>query len=142
MLFLGCDHAGFADKEKLRHYLADRGVSFEDFGAFSAEPTDFPRLAKQVAKAVAKHDGRGILLCGSGVGMSIAANRFKHIRAAVCWNEEVAKRAREEDDANILVLPTRLISSEDVVPIVSAFLSTTFAHLDRYKRRLKQIDEE
>lgn len=142
MLFLGADHAGFAYKEQLRHYLADRGVSFEDFGVFSDEPADFPRLAKQVAKAVVKHDGRGILLCGSGVGMGIAANRFKHIRAAVCWNNDVAHRARDEDDANILVLPARLINSEDVVPIVSTFLSTTFSHTDRYKRRLKQIDEE
>lgn len=142
MLFLGADHAGFEYKERLRHNLAERGVSFEDFGIFSKEPADFPRLAKQVAKAVVKQNGRGILLCGSGVGMSIVANRFRHIRAAVCWNTDVARRAREEDDANILVIPARLISQEDMFEITSTFLSTTFAHLDRYKRRLKQIDEE
>jgi len=142
MLFLGSDHAGFEYKELLCHYLAERGVTFEDFGVFSPEPADFPHIAKQVSKAVVKHNGRGILLCGSGVGMGITANRFRHVRAGVCWNVEVTRRAREEDDINVLVLPTRLISEQEARDICSTFLSATFTHLDRYKRRLKQIDEE
>jgi len=142
MLFLATDHAGFELKEELAHLLADRGVTFEDFGAFSLQPSDdFPQYAKKVAHAVIKHNGKGILLCGSGQGVCIAANRFAGIRAAVAWNKEVVQKAREDDDVNILCLPARFISPTTAWEIVSTFLSTTFSHQDRYKRRIKQIDE-
>lgn len=143
MLYLGADHAGFDTKEFIAHKLASRGITFEDFGTFNPDQNDsFVAYAKQVAKAVLKKDGRGILICGTGVGMGIMANRYKGIRAGVAWNEEVARRAREEDDVNIICLPSRIISEDIAWNIVSTFLSTTFSHLDRYKRRIKQIDEK
>ena len=142
MLYLGADHAGFDLKEFIAHKLASRGITFEDFGTFNPDQNDsFTAYARQVAKAVVRKDGRGILICGTGVGMGIAANRYKGIRAGVAWNDEVVRRAREEDDINILCLPSRIISEEQAWSIVSAFLSTTFTHLDRYKRRLAQIDK-
>jgi len=141
MLFIAADHAGFELKEKICHRLADQGVTFEDFGTFSTSPADFPGYANRVAREVVKHNGRGILICGTGQGMAIAANRHKGIRAAVIWNDEVAKRAREEDDANVICLPARIISPELAWSVTSTFLGTTFTHLDRYKRRIKQIDE-
>ena len=142
MLFLAADHAGFELKEFIRHKLATRNVAFEDVGTFSPNKEDsYVPFAHKVAKGVTKTKGRGILVCGSGVGMSIAANRHSGIRAALCWNTEVAHRAREEDDANILVLPSRLIEADQAWEIISTFLSTTFSHEERYKRRIGQIDK-
>lgn len=142
MLFLGSDHAGFELKEAVRHRLTSRGVAFEDFGTFSEKSVDYPGFAKQVVKAVKKHNGKGILFCGSGEGMAIVANRYKGIRASVVWEEDVARETREDNDANILSLPARFINEEKAWDIVSAFLSTTFTHEDRHKRRIKQIDEK
>lgn len=140
MLFIAADHAGFDLKEKIRHKLAERKVAFEDFGTFSSAPDDYPGVAKQLAKAVLKHDGKGILICGSGEGMAIVANRFKGIRAAVLWNERVTVEAREDNDINVISLPARFIGFETAWEIVSAFLSTSFSYADRHKRRIKQID--
>lgn len=141
MIYIGSDHAGYEYKEELKHYFAERSVVFEDFGAFNADPSDYPGIAKRTAKAVVKSNGKGILLCGSGHGMCIAANRLHGIRAVNCFNTDSAKRARDEDDANILCLPTRLISKSEALEIVSVFLSTTFSHADRHRKRIKQIDE-
>ena len=140
MIYLGADHAGFDLKEKICHKLAERKIAFEDFGTFSREPDDYPGVAKQLSKAVLKHDGKGIMICGSGEGMAIVANRFKGIRAAVAWNARVTVEAREDNDINIISLPARFISIETAWEIVSAFLSTSFSHADRHKRRIKQID--
>lgn len=141
MIFLGADHAGYELKEFIKETLAHQGVAFEDYGTYNPKLTDsYPIYAKKVAKAVLKHRGRGILVCGSGQGMSIVANRYPGIRAALSWNNEAARRSREEDDANILCLPSRFVSLDQGWEIVSTFLSTTFSHLDRYKRRLEQID--
>ena len=141
MLFLAADHAGFELKEKIRHKLAECKIAFEDFGAFSTEPDDYPGVAKQLAKAVLKHDGKGIMICGSGEGMAIVANRFKGIRAAVVWESRVAVEAREDNDINVVSLPARFIDAATAWEIVSAFLSTSYSHAERHKRRLKQIDQ-
>ncbi|MBI4948243.1 RpiB/LacA/LacB family sugar-phosphate isomerase [Candidatus Berkelbacteria bacterium] len=141
MLYLASDHAGFEQKEYIAHELARRNIAFEDFGSYSDEPTDFPKYAKKSAQAVLRHHGRAILFCGSGVGMCVAANRYKHIRAFTGWNKDVTVRAREEDDVNILCIPSRLISNDEAWEVVSTFLSTTFLREPRYKRRLEQIDE-
>lgn len=141
MLYLASDHAGFKTKEYIHHRLSTRGIALEDFGTFSDEAVDYPGYAKQVAKAIIKHGGQGILFCGSGEGMAIVANRYKGIRAAVVWNAKVTKEAREDNDANIISIPARLISNEVAWGIVSTFLSTTFSHEDRHKRRIKQIDD-
>jgi ribose 5-phosphate isomerase B len=142
MLFLAADHAGYELKEAIRHRLTTRGVPFEDFGTFSDKSVDYPGYAKQLVKAVKKHSGKGLLFCGSGQGMAMVANRTKGIRAAVVWDEDVARETREDNDANVLSLPARFISEEKAWEIVSAFLSTSFSHEDRHKRRINQIDSE
>lgn len=140
MIFIAADHAGFDLKEKICHKLAERKVAFEDFGTFSREPDDYPGVAKQLSKAVLKHNGKGILICGSGEGMAIVANRLKGIRAAVSWNVRVTVEAREDNDINVISLPARFIGVDTAWEIVSAFLSTSFSYADRHKRRIKQID--
>lgn len=140
MLYIASDHAGYELKEYLHRQLAERGVAFEDFGTFSTKTDDYPGYAKRVAKEVVKHNGKGILLCGSGEGMAIAANRFKGVRAAVVWDPKVAKETREHNDANILALPARHLTPEQAWEIVSAFLSTSFSHEERHKRRIEQLD--
>ena len=140
MIFIAADHAGFDLKEKICHKLAERKIAFEDFGTFSREPDDYPGVAKQLSKAVLKHEGKGILICGSGEGMAIVANRLKGIRAAVLWNAQVTVEAREDNDINVISLPARFIGIDTAWEIVSAFLSTSFSYADRHKRRIKQID--
>lgn len=140
MLFLAADHAGFKLKEKIAERLRREGILFDDLGSFSAEPVDYPFLAKLLAKSVIKHHGRGILLCGSGQGMAIVANRYPGIRAAVVWNEELARETREDNDANIISLPARFIDFPEAWKIITAFLSTSFSHEERHQRRIAQID--
>jgi ribose 5-phosphate isomerase B len=140
MLFLAADHAGFSMKSEMSHRLAKRGVIFEDLGTFSDESVDYPGIARKLAKAVVKHGGKGIMICGSGEGMAIAANRHKGVRAAVVWNKEVARETREDNDANVISLPARFIDDDTAWDIISTFLSTTFSHEERHKRRIEQID--
>lgn len=143
MLYIAADHAGFKLKEYINHQLASRNIPFEDFGTFEQDKEDsYVRFANQLVKAMHKKHGWGILICGSGVGMSIAANRHRHVRAALVWANEVARRAREEDDANIICLPARLITEEAAWEAVTTFLATTFSHEDRYKRRVAQLDSD
>ncbi len=142
MLFLGADHAGFEAKEFVAHKLAADGISFEDFGSFSKEPKDdYPIYAHRVAKAVVKENGRGLLFCGSGEGMAIVANRHKGIRAVVAWQPEIASEAREDNDANVLSVPARFLTNEETWQIIRTFLSTSFSHEERHKRRIQKIDE-
>jgi len=140
MIFLAADHAGFELKERIKQYLANRRIIFEDFGTFSTKAVDYPPLAKKVAQAVAKHEGTGILCCGSGAGMAIVANRFKGIRSVVAWSTAVAAEEREDNDANVLSLPARFVSVDLALKIISTFLSTSFSHEPRHQRRLKEID--
>ncbi len=142
MIYLAADHAGFALKEDICHRLADRGVAFEDFGTFSTTAVDYPGLAMRVAKAVSQtHGGRGILLCASGEGMAMAANRRHGVRASVVWSVPVTIETREDNDANVIALPAKYLSPEKAWDIVSAFLSTTFSRAERHQRRIKQIDQ-
>lgn len=141
MLFLAADHAGFEQKEYIRHRLAKEGIIFEDFGTFSKEPIDYPGLAKKIAREVLKHKGKGILFCGSGQGMAMAANRFKGIRAAVVWSVEITRETREDNDANIISLPSRFIDNELAWHLVSTFLSTGFSYEERHIRRINQLDD-
>ncbi len=141
MLYLAADHAGFEQKEYIAHKLETDDIAFEDFGTFSKESTDYPRYAKQIAKAVQKSGGRGIVFCGSGEGMAIAANRFKGIRASVAWSPEIAHETRHDNDSNVLSIPSRFINNDQAWDIIRTFLSTSFSHEDRHKRRIKQLDE-
>jgi ribose 5-phosphate isomerase B len=139
---IGSDHAGYQLKERLVEELRALGYEPLDLGTHSPESTDYPDYAHDVASRVEHHDAsRGVLLCGSGLGMSYAANRHPGVRAAVVWSPEVAKVAREHNDANILILPARFISEADAVEILKTWLSTQFEG-GRHSRRLEKIDQE
>lgn len=142
MVFLGADHAGFAAKDKLIKYLVRQGIAHTDLGAHAYDAhDDYPDFAKTVAKKVASSQtARGILLCGSGQGVCIAANKIKGVRAALAWNEASAKACRQDDDANILCLPGRLIPYARLERIVAEWLKTPFSKLARHKRRIKKIE--
>ena len=137
---IGADHAGYALKERLVSELRRLGYEPLDLGTHSAESTDYPDYAHQVAARVEHHDAeRGVLLCGTGLGMSYAANRHPGVRAAVAWTPEVARLAREHNDANVLILPARFVSPEDGVEILRTWLATDFAG-GRHARRVAKID--
>jgi ribose 5-phosphate isomerase B len=135
---IGSDHAGFDLKEIVKAYLLLQQYEVIDKGCYSIERADYSDFGHLVAEAVvANNNTLGIIICGSGVGISITANRHAGVRAANAWNSEIAKLARQHNDANILALPARFISSEEAKQIVDVFLSASFEggrHLDRIKK--------
>lgn len=138
-LALGSDHAGFQYKEKIKAYLNQKGYQFHDFGTFSEESADYPDFAHPVASAVETgKNSLGILVCGSGNGVCMTANKHAGIRAALCWNEELATLARSHNNANVICLPARFISEEQALAIIAAFLNATFEG-GRHERRVKKI---
>lgn len=142
MIYLGTDHRGFELKETLRDFLLARGFQVTDIGTNSKEPVDYPLIAEKVARKVVEDpNNRGILLCGSGAGMGIVANKVDGILAAVAWKPEVAKAMRYEDNINVLCLPADEISAEQAKEIAQTFLGTSFGGEERYKRRVKEIEE-
>ncbi|OGE78299.1 MAG: hypothetical protein A2751_04070 [Candidatus Doudnabacteria bacterium RIFCSPHIGHO2_01_FULL_46_14] len=142
MVYLGADHRGFKHKEKLKAFLDEQGYQVTDIGTNSEKSVDYPVIAQKVAKKVSEDpNNRGILLCGSGVGVCIAANKFKGIRAGSAWTEEVARSARADDNVNVLCLAADDITVDDTKQIARAFLNTSFRGEDRYKRRIAQIEE-
>ena len=137
---IGSDHAGFAMKEHLAKTLASMGFEVEDVGTHSADSTDYADFAHPVAREVSSGAAkRGILLCGTGLGMSYAANRWPHVRAAVAWTPEVARLSREHNDANILVIPARCVSDDEGVRILEEWLKTPFEG-GRHERRIAKIE--
>jgi ribose 5-phosphate isomerase B len=139
---IGADHAGFPLKERLKAELARLGYEPLDVGAHSADSADYPDFAHEVAGRVKRGDAaRGVLLCGTGLGMSYAANRHNGVRAAVAWTPEIARLAREHNDANVLVLPARFVSEEEGVRILRTWLDTGFEG-GRHARRVAKIDQE
>lgn len=147
-IFLGADHNGFHFKEKLFSYLVKHGYDVEDVGDATLDPADdFPEFAQMAAlKLLGEDDGeaRAILLCGGGQGMAMAANRFKGIRASVVWDAFEAKMTRNDNDSNILCLPSRVLEERDDdgwQGIVETWLNTPFANAVRFKRRNAQLDE-
>jgi len=142
-IFLGADHNGFDLKERLHAYLLEQGHEVVDKGDKQHDSgDDFPSYAGQVASEVLANDGAvGLLLCGSGQGMCIAANRFKGIRAALAWDEDSAFEARDDDDTNVLCLPAKQLDFEEAREIVDTWLKTPFSGAARYKRRNRQLDE-
>ena len=136
---IACDHAGFQMKEKVREYLQAKGYEMQDMGTYSEESVDYPDFAHQVARAVTSGQAdSGILLCGSGNGISMAANKHTGIRAALCWNTEVAELARKHNNANILALPARFLKDEEAIAITDAFINTSFEG-GRHERRVQKI---
>lgn len=146
-IFLGSDHQGFHLKEKVFAYLAKHGYDVQDVGGKTLDPNDdFPEFAQAAALRIigsVDKDPRGILLCGGGQGMAIAANRFRGIRASVIWDAFEAKMTRNDNDSNILCLPARLLDNDNNAweGIIETWLSTPFADAVRYRRRNTQIDE-
>jgi ribose 5-phosphate isomerase B len=137
---IGSDHAGYQLKERLVEELRALGYEPLDLGTHSAESTDYPDYAHQVAGKVEQRTAkRGVLLCGTGLGMSYAANRHRGVRAALAWSPEVAKLAREHGDANILILPARFVSEDQGVEILRTWLDAEFEG-GRHSRRVEKID--
>lgn len=136
---IGSDHAGFRLKELIKKHLLDRGYQVIDFGTTSTDSTDYPLFAKEVSLAVQRGEAqRGILVCGTSIGMSIVANKFKGVRAAVCVNEYMARMSRKHNDANVLCLGDRVIGDDLALSIVDAWISTEFEG-GRHERRLNLI---
>jgi len=140
-LFIASDHAGFFLKEYLRKYFITKKISVIDLGASSfVQEDDYPRYAFTLAKNIGKEkNSRGILLCGSGQGVCIAANKISGVRAALAWNTKSAILSRKDDDANILCLPSRLISRNEAKKIVDVWLRTPFSKEARHIRRIKKL---
>lgn len=140
-IIIGSDHRGYALKELIKQNLDGRGVEFIDAGTNNGDrPVDYPVVTKKVCRSVL--DGkaeRGILICGSGVGVSIAANRFPKIYAALCWSADVAKVAREHDNANILVLPADFITIQEALQVVKVWLQGQFLG-GKYQARLEMLE--
>ncbi|MBS3807087.1 MAG: ribose 5-phosphate isomerase B [Bacteroidales bacterium] len=136
---LACDHAGYRLKEAVKQHLKENGYEVVDFGTDSSESVDYADFAHPLAEAVEQGKlDRGITLCGSGNGISMTANKHPGIRAAICWNEEITRLAREHNDANVCSLPARFLSDEEARQIVDLFLSTGFEG-GRHQRRIDKI---
>ena len=135
---IASDHAGFERKQAVLKYLQELGIEYKDFGAFSAESSDYPDFAHPLADAVSKGEfDEGITLCGSGNGINMTANKHQGIRSAICWLPEIAMLARQHNDANICALPARYITDEQAIEIVNIFLNTDFEggrHLNRINK--------
>ena len=136
---IGSDHAGFELKSKIKTLLTSKNIEVEDFGAFSTDSVDYPDFAHPTATAVESGSANmGILLCGSGNGIAMTANKHQNIRAAICWTTELAELARQHNNANILVLPARFVSEDLGLEIVDSFLNAEFEG-GRHERRVQKI---
>ena len=139
---IAADHAGFDLKEILKGEISKLGFEPQDLGATTEDPEDdYPDFAHPLAKKISRGDAkRGILLCGSGMGVDIVANRYPHVRAALAWAPKIAELSRQHNDSNVLVIPARFVSTEEAVDMVKRWLSTPFEG-GRHSRRVEKIDE-
>ena len=143
MIALGSDHGGYALKQEVIRHLQERGIDCRDYGCYDENACDYPVYAKKVAHAVA--DGeceKGILICGTGIGISIAANKVKGIRAALCHDVFSAQATREHNDANILAMGARVVGPGLALMILDTFLDAEFSHAQRHQNRIDQIEGE
>lgn len=140
MIAIGSDHGGFALKQEIIDYLEKNGYSYQDVGAYEPEAVDYPDIAKQVVELILHGKAeKGILICGTGIGISIAANRYQGIRAALCHDCFSAEATRLHNDANILAMGGRVIGGELARKITHTFLNTPFSEDERHKRRIGKI---
>ena len=138
-IFLSSDHGGFELKEKVKSFLIDNNFEYEDLGCSSLEPVDYPDYAKLLSKKIKdNNNSKGILFCGTGIGISMAANRFSHIRAALCTSIEMASKSRKHNDANVLALGGRILEDNLALEIVKEFLYTDF-EAGRHSLRVDKI---
>ncbi len=141
MIAIGADHGGYKLKEEIKKYFEEKGIDYKDFGTYDEERTDYPIYAKKVAEAIqSKECDSGILVCRSGYGMTVVANKFKGIRAASILNEESAKFAKADDDINLITLGGDYLSTNQAICIIRNWLGAQFKG-GRYKERLKMIEE-
>ncbi|NCB93465.1 MAG: ribose 5-phosphate isomerase B [Clostridia bacterium] len=141
MIAIGCDHGGFELKKEIEKYLDQKGIEYKDFGCDSTASVDYPVYAKKVSHAIL--DGeceQGILICGTGIGISIAANKIPGIRAALCTDCFCAQATREHNNANVLALGGRVLGAGLAIKIVETFLETPFSNEERHQRRIDQIE--
>ena len=144
MIYLGTDHRGFEQKEEIKKFLQQKGITFEDLGNNQLDPNDdYTDFGLAVAKKVAEKpdENRGILFCGSGIGMAIVANRLKGVRAGLCLSPWMAEHGRRNEDINILVLATNISDLETNKKIIKIFFDTQFLQKENYIRRKKELDE-
>lgn len=142
MIAIGCDHIGFLLKKDVIAYLEAHGFEYRDYGTDSDKSCDYPVYAKKVAEAIVSGEcDRGILLCGTGIGISITANKYKGIRAAICHDVFSAEATRLHNDANVLAMGSRVIGPGLAVMIVDKFLNTEFSGEERHVRRINQIEQ-
>lgn len=140
LIGIASDHAGFALKESVKDYLEKKGYAVKDFGTHSQNSVDYPDYAHPLASEISEGKLKyGILICGSGNGISMTANKHPHVRCALCWQKEIARLARLHNDANILSMPGRFISSEEAFEVVETFLNTDFEG-GRHQGRIDKID--
>lgn len=136
---IGCDHAGYEMKIQLIEFLKSKGYEVQDHGCYSTDSIDYPDFAHPVANQIEENEGMlGILLCGSGNGINMTANKHQGIRAALCWKKEIAQLAREHNDANILTLPARFLTIDEAKEMVDTFLNTPFEG-GRHQKRVDKI---
>lgn len=144
-VLIASDHAGLPGKETVKKTLDEMGIEYEDLGTYSQDSVDYPDYAERVARRVAAGEAeRGVLVCGSGIGMEIAANKIPGIRAALAWNEETAKLSREHNDANIVAIGSRTTPQETIEQITRAFMTTDFSagrHLQRIEK-IKKLEQQ
>lgn len=139
-LIIGCDHAGYELKELLKKNLASKGFVIKDAGTYSPDSVDYPDFAHKVAASISSEKAeKGILICGSANGVAMAANKHKDIRAAVCWNEEIARLARQHNNANIICIPARFVSVELAEQMTDIFFKTAFEG-GRHQNRVQKIN--
>ena len=140
-IFIGSDHGGYNLKEKIKEVFSKLGYEFEDVGTNSLESCDYPVYAEKVAQKVLETNGKGILVCGTGIGMSIAANKFKGIRASHCTDTFSARMTKEHNDSNILCLGERITGQDLALDIVKIWLETPFSNGERHQKRIDLIKE-
>lgn len=139
---IASDHGGFELKQKMIEYYAKHGIFLDDLGTNSTESCDYPLIARKMTDAILeKKADLGVLICGTGIGISIAANRVKGIRAAILYNEDVARLTREHNNANIAVFGGRMQKFEDVVKYFDIFMTTDFSEENRHQKRICELDE-
>ncbi len=140
-VYIGSDHGGFKLKEVLKNWMESEGLEFTDLGCFSEESVDYPEIAHEVCEKVNSDPAsRGVLVCGTGLGMSMVANKFKGVRAAMCTNEFMAQMAREHNNAQVICMGGRVSDEETSRKMLSMFLKTDFSGEDRHKRRISKIE--
>jgi ribose 5-phosphate isomerase B len=141
-VIIGSDHAGFALKKQLTDFLKAQKFPVTDIGTDSENACDYPDVAKKLVKGISQKKGNlGILVCGTGIGMSMAANRYGGIRAAVCTTPEMARLAKQHNNANVLCLGARIISAENAQNIAKAFMETQFTQQQRHQKRIEKMDQ-